>query len=210
MRTSAKWTILIAIVTLAILVPFGIWGDQIDAAVVDYIAASRNTRLEAALVLGGLLAGDIVLPTPSSIASTACGAICGFWPGMLASWMGMNLSCLIGYLLGRFASRSRVRRMMGESSMATLEHISAERGNWFIIVTRPVPVLAEAAVLFAGLGSMPLAQFARMTITANLGISMVYAYIGATATSASGFIWAFLLAMFLPGLLMLWRRYRTK
>jgi uncharacterized membrane protein YdjX (TVP38/TMEM64 family) len=205
MRTGVKWTILAVLVGLAILVPFGIWGDQIDHWVENYVASSRDQPAQAALVLGGLLAGDILLPTPSSLISTACGAICGFWPGLLTSWMGMNLACLFGYLLGRFASRSRIRRMMGESSMAALERISAKRGSWFIVLTRPVPVLAEAAVLFAGLGKAPPPQFARMVLASNLGISAVYAAIGATASSASGFLWAFLLAMVLPGLLMLLR-----
>jgi uncharacterized membrane protein YdjX (TVP38/TMEM64 family) len=205
MRTGAKWTLLAVLVALGILVPFGIWGDHIDHWVEGYVGASRNQPVQAAWVLGGLLAGDILLPTPSSLISTACGAICGFLPGMLASWIGMNFACLFGYLLGRFASHSRIRRMMGESSMLALERISAQRGSWFLVVTRPIPVLAEAAVLFAGLGKLSPRQFARMTLPANLGISAVYAAIGATASSASGFLWAFLLAMLLPGLLMLAR-----
>jgi uncharacterized membrane protein YdjX (TVP38/TMEM64 family) len=203
MKTRVKWVLLTVVVLLAILVPFGIWGEQIDHAVERYLVAVRERPMQAAFVLSALLAGDIVLPTPSSLISTACGTICGFLPGMLASWVGMNMACLLGYLMGRFASGTRVRRMMGESSMATLERISARRGSWFLIVTRPVPVLAEAAVLFAGLGQMPAASFIRMSFSANLGISIVYAWVGATATDASGFLWAFLLAMGLPGLLML-------
>jgi uncharacterized membrane protein YdjX (TVP38/TMEM64 family) len=203
MRSGPKWTILVVLVALVILVPFGIWGQGIDRWVAGYIDASRDRPLQAAVVLGGLLAGDIVLPTPSSLISTACGSICGFWSGLLASWMGMNVACLCGYLLGRFAAGSRIRRMMGEPAMAALERLSLHRGPWFLVLTRPVPVLAEAAVLFAGLGRLPPREFVGLTAVANLGISAVYAGIGATASTASGFVWAFLLAMLLSGLFML-------
>ena len=69
---------------------------------------------------------------------------------------------------------------------------AAERyGDWVIIVLRPVPVLAEASLVFAGMAGMGGRRFAMLTSCANLGVSAAYAGVGAYAVNAESFLLAF-------------------
>ena len=64
-------------------------------------------------------------------------------------------------------------------------------GAWGIVLSRPVPVLAEASVIAAGFTGMPFAKFAALSALSNLGISAAYAYTGATAADRESFLLAF-------------------
>ena len=59
-------------------------------------------------------------------------------------------------------------------------------------------ILAEAAVLFAGMGKMPFTRFILLSTLANLGVSAAYAAIGAFAAGVNSFLLAFAGAMLLP------------
>ena len=61
-------------------------------------------------------------------------------------------------------------------------------GEWVIVVSRPIPVLAEASVLFAGLSGMPASRFLLLSTLSNLGISAVYAAVGAFSASTNSFL----------------------
>jgi membrane protein DedA with SNARE-associated domain len=80
-------------------------------------------------------------------------------------------------------------------------------GHWALILFRPVPVLAEASVFFAGLSRMSRTRFLALVALSNLGISAVYAATGAFSASRDTFLYAFAGAVALPGLgLLLFRR----
>jgi uncharacterized membrane protein YdjX (TVP38/TMEM64 family) len=203
MKKFATWLCLLILLCLVIILPFLFWGEALEAHYIVLTGDLQRHRGWILLIQASLLAFDIVLPVPSSLVSTGCGAAGGLWWGTLASWSGMTLSCLMGYGLGRLLDRGGVMRLMGSGSHRQLERLSRRAGWWIVVITRPVPVLAEAAVLLAGMGEMPLRRFVGMTAAANLGISLLYAAIGASALSAVGFGTACMAAMGLPGLLML-------
>jgi 3-dehydroquinate synthase len=72
---------------------------------------------------------------------------------------------------------------------------------------RPVPVLAEASALFAGVARVPVAQYVTITTLANIGISALYCAAGARALHSSSFLLAFAASIGLPGLAMAISRY---
>jgi membrane protein DedA with SNARE-associated domain len=79
-----------------------------------------------------------------------------------------------------------------------------------MVLCRPVPVLAEASVVFAGLVHAPLGRFLRLTAFSNLGIALGYSAVGAFAGrehSTGAFLLAFLGALLLPGVFMVISRY---
>jgi membrane protein DedA with SNARE-associated domain len=107
----------------------------------------------------------------------------------------MTTGCLLGYWLGkRFARPEELRRM---------EEARLRWGDWLVVLFRPVPVLAEASVFFAGVTRMPFRRFAALSGLSNLGISAVYAWAGAHAAGTETFLWAFVAALAVPGLGML-------
>ena len=82
-------------------------------------------------------------------------------------------------------------------------HFADRYGPWALVVCRPIPVLAEASVVFAGLVRTPVAPFIWLTTLSNLGIAIAYAAVGAFSVKMESFLLTFLGALALPGLAML-------
>ena len=195
-----RWGLLAALVLALILGPFFFFGARIEAWTDGFLQRSAERPGLVALVLGGLLASDIVLPVPSSVASTAAGYILGFVGGTVVSLVGMSISCVLGYGLGFGPGRPLAARLVGESEITRLEALYGRLGDWVLVVTRPIPVLAEASVPFAGISRMPLRRFTVLTTLSNLGISAVYAIIGAFSATLNAFLLAFAGSILLPWL----------
>jgi uncharacterized membrane protein YdjX (TVP38/TMEM64 family) len=192
---------LVAGVALAIILPFLVVGPQITAWAQTVIEQAGRNRLLAGCLLAGLLATDIVVPVPSSLVSTACGMALGFWGGTLASFAGMSITTAAGYLMGRY-SAAPVGRLLGANECEMLEAFHRRHGVWLLLALRPVPVLAEASVLFSGVSRLPAGRVAAVTALGNAAVSAVYAAIGAWGTCSDSFLPAFLVAMAVSGVMM--------
>ena len=197
MRWAFVWLVLIAMV----LVPFFLFEPQF-AAFSERMTRGDTARGLAAASIFGLLALDVFLPVPSSIVSTAAGALLGFPGGAAVVWIGMTAACLMGYALGARASGA-ARRFVGEEGLRRADALARRYGDWTIVMCRPVPVLAEASVIFAGLVRAPFARFLTIATLSNLGIALGYAAFGAFSIRVDSFLIAFLGALMIPGLAML-------
>ncbi|MGE5606692.1 MAG: TVP38/TMEM64 family protein [Bacteroidota bacterium] len=198
------------IIILLIIVPFILFGHQIEAWTQNFIKNSSQGQLIVGLVLGLLLASDILVPVPSSLVSTASGYLLGFYGGTLSSFIGMTLSCFIGYWLGVYFGRNLIGRLIDMNDWERFDRFYARYGDWILITSRAVPVMAETSIFFAGINRMPLWYFSILTILANLGISVVYAIIGAFSFKTNSFLLAFFGAIILPGIMMLPLKRKTK
>lgn len=189
-----------AVLTFAvILVPFLIWEDAI-LGLVRRLIEPAGARPALAAAVAGLLALDVLLPLPSSLLSTAAGALFGFLPGMLVSASGMTAGCLLGYTLG---SRAPAGRWIAAGDLDRLRTAQKRYGDWLLIVFRAVPVLAEASVFFAGLSRFRFRRFLLLTSLSNAGISTAYAAAGAFSARRETFLFAFLAAILLPAVALL-------
>ena len=200
---------LLAVISLIILVPFGLFGSRVDAWTARLIAEADAHRLYTGLALTLLLAVDIVMPVPSSLVSTACGMTLGFFGGACASFCGMTLSAAAGYVLGRYAS-CFAGKLIGPGEAAWLKAFQERHGVWVLLALRPVPVLAEASVVFSGLSRQPLPRVLAVTALGNLAVSAVYAAVGAWGRSSSSFLIAFGVSLLIAGLLMACGRLRKR
>ena len=198
---SRAWLTIGVGLLLFVLVPFALLGTWFESVATEAVYASSPQWLLAAAVVA-LLALDIVLPVPSSVVSTTAGAALGFWPGLAASTLGMTACCQIGYAIGRTSGRAAAARFVGEAALADVERWVRVRGDWMLCVMRPVPVLAEASVLLAGVARVDSVRFTALTTLANLGVSAAYALAGATASSTGSILPAIAGAIVLPALVM--------
>lgn len=218
-RTPAKgkaahwrWAAVATALAAAVIIPFLLFEDRMNAVALAAAGAMTEEgplRWAGALALAGLLAGDIVLPVPSSLVSTACGALLGFVPGMLASTAGMTASCAVGYRLGRALARGRALGIMDERDLRAASAPMERYGHWAVVVLRGVPVLAEVSVVLAGMGGMPFHRFMCMTSLANLGISAAYALAGSATSGGDSFLLPFAASLGLPALAWLAFRRRS-
>jgi uncharacterized membrane protein YdjX (TVP38/TMEM64 family) len=199
-----RWAALGVLVLALLLVPFLLFEEQFER-LATWLAEGNASGWTTAVTIGGLLAFDVFLPVPSSIVSTGAGALLGFWRGAMVVWTGMTAGCLIAYALGRGASQG-ARRVVGGESLARAQGLSQRFGAWAILICRPVPVLAEATVVFAGIVRAPLGPFLALTASSNLGIALAYSAVGAFSMRMQSFLLTFVGALALPGLALLFAR----
>ena len=199
MRWAILWVLLIGMV----LLPFLLFEQQFNDFAA-YITRSDTSRSVVAVAIFSLLALDVFLPVPSSIVSTAAGVLLGFGAGAAVVWGGMMAGCVLGYAVGARGS-SVARRFIGEDGIARAAGLVKRYGDLTIVLCRPVPVLAEASVVFAGLIAAPRGRFMRLTAMSNLGIAAGYAAVGAYSRrlDSYSFLIAFLGALMLPGVFIL-------
>ena len=197
-QNIVRWLLLCGGVLAIILVPFFLFGEKIETWTEDFLESSTDQAGWIAMVLGALLASDVLVPIPSSLTSTAAGLFLGFAAGTLTSLTGMTISCILGYWLGGRFGRPLASRLVGDHELTRLERLSQRVGNWVIVISRPVPVLAEASVLFAGISGMSTYQFLLLSILSNLGISVVYAAVGAFSATTNSFLLAFAGSILVP------------
>ena len=87
LRRVPKTVWLLLGVGALILVPFLVFGGPIEAWFCRMADPAAGTaRQVMGWVLFGLLAFDVVLPVPSSLASTLCGVLFGLWGGFWLSF----------------------------------------------------------------------------------------------------------------------------
>jgi len=201
-------TLLLAVL-LAVIVPFLLFGASVDAWAERVIARAAAHPFSTGALLTLLLASDILMPVPSSLVSTACGMTLGFAMGTLASFSGMSITTVAGYLIGRYAS-APAEQVIGKSDVAFLRRFHERHGLWLLLALRPVPVLAEASVLFFGLSRRPFLPMLAVTAAGNLAVSAVYAAVGAWGKSSDSFLPAFGASILLSGVLLLGVRFKRK
>jgi membrane protein DedA with SNARE-associated domain len=197
LRWTALWTIILVLVLLPFLLfeePFTAFGAR--------LAKGEMHGWMLAAAIGALLALDVFLPVPSSLVSTAAGAVLGFWPGVAVIWVGMMIGAGVGYGVGSVAGPAG-RWLIGQDGLDRARRTFDRHGAWALALCRAVPVLAEASVVFSGIVRTPLLRFIAVMLLANFGIAVAYAAVGAYAMRIESFLLAFFGAIALPGLAML-------
>ena len=201
-------SLLVAVMS-AIIVPFLLYGETINAWTGGLIERAETNRLMTGLLLSLLLASDILVPVPSSLVSTACGMTLGFLGGLCASFVGMSVTTVAGYVIGRYAS-APAEKLIGKNEVEMFRAFQQRHGVWLLLAMRPVPVLAEASVVFSGLSRQSFAEVLSVTALGNLAVSAVYAAVGVWGKLSDSFIPAFAASMVLSGILMGWMRLRSR
>ena len=205
-KVALGWTALVILLLTAILTPFLLFERQVEAALGAVFAAARGHPWLGGGVIVALLAGDAVLPVPSSLVSAFAGAAYHWRLGAAIIWIGMCLGCAFAYALGMSAGRLLAVPLVGEAELRKARRLFADIGPALLIVARAVPVLAEASALAAGAARMPFAPFMISTSVANAGVAIAYAATGAAAVSNGSFLVVFIGLVTVPAIgWTLWR-----
>jgi uncharacterized membrane protein YdjX (TVP38/TMEM64 family) len=138
----------------------------------------RQASVPAALLGVGLLVVDAVLPVPSSLVMIAHGALFGVALGTLFSLLGSLGAMLVGFVIGRRGG-PLVARFVSPREAPTAERLLAGWGLLAIIVTRPVPLLAETVAVLAGASSLSWRKATLAALVGSLPAAVIYALTGA-------------------------------
>ncbi len=153
MTTHPKRLVVLLVITLLIpVLPFLAVGELPGER---WLSAQDDDAMLFGATGAGLLAADVLLPVPATIVGTLLGARLGLLSGWAWAWAGLVAGNLIGYALGRLA----LSRLAGDLPQTpTLVAL---------MVSRPVPILAEAVTFAAGAARMRLAPFLAASVAAN-------------------------------------------
>ena len=139
----------------------------------------------AAWIGVGLLVVDIVLPVPSSVVMLAHGALFGIVAGAALSLLGRTGNAVVGVLLGRGAggvlSRRAVRRSGADHTRGA--ELVRRGGLAAVVLTRPVPVLAESTLVAAAAMGLPPVPVVAAAVVGALPEAVLYAVAGEVAAS---------------------------
>jgi len=197
-RAIGFWVVFLALLCSVIIIPYLLFGDLFEGSAKDVAEGDGSSLFLTVSYLSALLAFDVILPVPSSMNSTMLGALLGISLGTLLSTVSMTISCAIGYFVGAKLSASKLNRWLPASEVERVTRLSKTYGKWIVVLSRPIPVLAEATTIVAGMGKMPRGPFFLLCVLSNLGISFVYALTGAWSVSTNTFLIAVAFAFCLP------------
>ena len=153
----------------------------------------------AALIGIGLLIADVVLPVPSSLVMIAHGALFGVMGGTLLSLAGSLGAGLFGFAIGRRGG-TLYARLVPEDERQRAAALLEEWGDLAIVVTRPVPILAETVAVLAGASPLGWSRMAAATLAGSLPAALIYALTGATAARLDNVALVFGLVLLVGGL----------
>jgi phospholipase D1/2 len=107
----------------------------------------------AAFVLGGL----VIFPVLVLIAATA--AALGPWLGFVSAMVGVFLSALVLFAIGRVLGRERLQRLLGRRAARIQERVVG-KGILAVVVIRMIPIAPFSVVnVVAGASTLPLRDF---------------------------------------------------
>lgn len=177
MRELIRTLPLMCVVLLVPVLPFLVFGSRMELWLRG-VADDPPSDFATALIVIGLLATDILLPIPSSVISTLSGWQLGWWRGTLATWVGMNLGAVIGFALARTWGQPFALYFSKPGNLARMQRISDRFGPMILVITRAMPVFAEASVLISGMHALAWRKFLPAIVLSNLGISVAYCAFG--------------------------------
>jgi uncharacterized membrane protein YdjX (TVP38/TMEM64 family) len=177
MPSLLRASLLIALALLVPVLPFLILGPSYEESLVRWLAQDRSPTTQFAAIVV-ILSTDIFLPVPSSMVSTYGGGVLGTWLATAASWLGMTLGAAFGFALARTFGQRFAVRLAGSEDLERMTKLATRFGPLTILVTRALPLLAEACVLLMGATRLSWSRFLVPVVVGNLVVSLTYAACG--------------------------------
>jgi uncharacterized membrane protein YdjX (TVP38/TMEM64 family) len=135
-----------------------------------------------------LLVADVLLPVPSSLVMLAHGAIFDVPLGTVLSTLGATGATFVGHRLGRAGSAVVARWVTGEE-MVSARALFERWGMAAIVLSRPVPVLAETLAIVAGAMGYAAGRTVLAGALGSLPAAALYAWAGARGLSGANSAW---------------------
>jgi uncharacterized membrane protein YdjX (TVP38/TMEM64 family) len=145
----------------------------------DVSALSSATYFVAFLSVG-LLTADVLLPIPSSLVMAADGALFGFTAGSIIALTGNVAGFFFAYWLGGRSS-PLIQKFVSKQELDRGSRILRKWGVPALILTRPLPILAETITIMAGVSKLPFAKSLMAVAIGSLPASLLYAWAGSQA-----------------------------
>lgn len=144
-----------------------------------------------AFLNAGLLTADVLLPVPSSLVMVANGALFGLVGGSAISLIGNVMGFLFAYWLGSQSS-PLVQKSVPSQELDRGTRALRKWGALALILTRPLPILAETTAIMAGVSKLPFTKSLIAATVGSLPASLLYAWAGSQAKDLNATVAIFL------------------
>ena len=159
------------------IVPFLFFGEAFEIELQSYLRQDASES-DLRLIVVALLSVDIFLPVPSSVISTVSGWRLGWLQGTLATWIGMTIGAIVGYLFALWLGPRFAGWFCRGDDLEGMKVLMRRFGPSVLVMTRAIPVFAEASVLLAGLHQLAFKRFFLSIVISNLMIALIYCSLG--------------------------------
>lgn len=153
----------------------------------------------------GLLVIDLFLPVPSTVVMSALGWLYGIAGGGTAASIGIILSRLLGYGLGRWIHEPTAHRLLGDRDFDRGKRLFSRGGGWMVAISQALPIIPEALSCTAGLVRMPFDRYLASLVCGSIPVGFLFAWIGSIGREAP--LWALAFSIAVPA--VLWGATRT-
>lgn len=197
-RSARRAAFIVGAALCVPLLPFLVVGELPGER---WLSMSDGHALQFALAGAALLAADMLLPLPSSLVGTMLGARLGFAAGFVSAFIGLVAGQVAAFAVTRAVSRAVARGAQEDLIRAPAPVI--------LLLSRPVPVLAEAVVIAAGAARLGWVPFLLACTSGNALYAAALALNGSQLLPGGLIGPGLLLPMLLPALAWLiwqWRR----
>jgi uncharacterized membrane protein YdjX (TVP38/TMEM64 family) len=147
----------------------------------------------------GLLIADVLLPVPSSLVMVMHGALFGVLAGTALSLLGSTGAALFGFWIGRRGGKL-LERLVPSEERERANDLLERWGLLAIVVTRPIPLLAETVAIMAGASPLGWSRTALAAFAGSVPPALLYALTGASAGRFENTALMFLFVLFVTGL----------
>jgi len=141
---------------------------------------SDRGLLAAATIGVALLIADVFLPVPSSVVMVANGALFGVVVGTVLSMVGSVGAFAVGFGVGRRGT-GVVARLVPEDERLRADRFFGRWGVAAIILSRPVPMLAETVSFVAGTSALGWRPAMAAATAGAVPAAVLYAVAGSLA-----------------------------
>ncbi len=144
----------------------------------------QGNALPAAAIGVALLVADVGLPVPSSVVMIAHGAAFGVAVGTALSLVGSLGAALLGFAVGRRGGRL-LDRLVPPHERVKADALLSRWGVFAVVVTRPVPLLAETTVILAGASPLGWRRTAVAALIGSVPAAVLYALAGSVTAQVA-------------------------
>ena len=197
MRSLVRLVGVVAVLLGIPLLTMVVWSGPLEAWLENWNETPPAAGwLAVALML--VLAADILLPVPSGPLITLAGGHLGVAMTALAAWLGLMLGGLVAFAVAKRWGQPIAERLAAPDDLANLRGAAREHDVWLLLVTRPLPILAEATVLLTGTLDTRWRRLIGSLAVGNAAVALTFAMLGSQAEEQEWMVTAIVLSIVVP------------
>lgn len=197
MRSLLRIITVIAILLGVPLLTAALWSGPLEQLFARW-QQSPPPAIWLALGLIAVLAADILLPVPSGPVITLAGGQLGTLPTTAAAWTGLMLGGIAAFAITKRWGRPLAERLAPPDELGRLRDAARRHDVWLLLVTRPLPILAEATVLVCGTLDTSWWRLLWTLAAGNAVVALAFALLGSQAEEHEWMMVAIVLSVVVP------------